>query len=565
MIRLYPRKQTPYLGSELDDLDFAQSGDTLIMVHPNHEPRQLQRQGSHTSWTVTTITFENIPQADFTNTNTMPSVTLKPDDTFGRVKLTTGSSYWVNDHVGTFIEAAGGYAEIVDVNSGTVAFCETLIDFNNDDLIPANEWIHFDQFEDAWSATRGYPRTVCFHDNRLWFCGSRDLPSTVWGSRSADFFDFNATEDEADFGISVTLATNQVHIIKRVVPNRSIVIFTSEGEFELTGAGAPISPTSIQVIQQSAHGVNAVPPIIVDNEIIFCESDNKEVRAFNYSFSADQYVSTNFTVLAHQLFNDSQSPTSMTLLSSFRNHQSNYVFLTRSDGTLICMTINRDNEVLAFTRHTTDGDFERCQTVTALDSAGNTVEALYVIVDREGTYYVEKMTNEDVFLDHFYEGTNNPADSSWTGATTLANRSDVRVVGDGVVHDLVEVNGSGAFTTDFDFSTVYAGLDYTSSAKSMPIVLQSGSGITRGERMRKVSCHLEVEDTQSMKVDGYRASFRSLGSQLLDQPVDNFTGEKEVRLSGISRNPTVTISVDEPLKAILKAITVEVKYLRDDS
>jgi len=48
---------TPYVEADLQDLQIAQSADVITIVHPNYAPRELSRTG-HTSWTLSTITFE---------------------------------------------------------------------------------------------------------------------------------------------------------------------------------------------------------------------------------------------------------------------------------------------------------------------------------------------------------------------------------------------------------------------------------------------------------------------------------------------------------------------------
>lgn len=47
---------TPYLAADLFDLEFAQSGDVMTIVHPNYAPRELVRV-TNTNWTLTEITF----------------------------------------------------------------------------------------------------------------------------------------------------------------------------------------------------------------------------------------------------------------------------------------------------------------------------------------------------------------------------------------------------------------------------------------------------------------------------------------------------------------------------
>lgn len=56
---------TPWSGAQVDQINWAQSADTLIVVHPDVQPRKLVRGATHASWTLSAITFANIPTFDF--------------------------------------------------------------------------------------------------------------------------------------------------------------------------------------------------------------------------------------------------------------------------------------------------------------------------------------------------------------------------------------------------------------------------------------------------------------------------------------------------------------------
>lgn len=49
----------------IKEIDVIQSADTMIMVHEDVTPQQLQRQGSDTAWAVANIALTNIPTFDF--------------------------------------------------------------------------------------------------------------------------------------------------------------------------------------------------------------------------------------------------------------------------------------------------------------------------------------------------------------------------------------------------------------------------------------------------------------------------------------------------------------------
>lgn len=57
---------SPYATiADIKGLDVIQSADTMIIVHEDYAPMQLQRQGSDTNWALTTISLTGIPTFDF--------------------------------------------------------------------------------------------------------------------------------------------------------------------------------------------------------------------------------------------------------------------------------------------------------------------------------------------------------------------------------------------------------------------------------------------------------------------------------------------------------------------
>lgn len=67
---LVSTEASPYSTiDQIRDVDVIQSADTMILLHEDVPPYQLQRQGSDTSWLLSTITLTNIPQFDFGSGN----------------------------------------------------------------------------------------------------------------------------------------------------------------------------------------------------------------------------------------------------------------------------------------------------------------------------------------------------------------------------------------------------------------------------------------------------------------------------------------------------------------
>ena len=56
---------TTMTSAEVQEMNWTQSADTLIIVHESHQPQQLVRGASHILWTLSNITLSNIPTYDF--------------------------------------------------------------------------------------------------------------------------------------------------------------------------------------------------------------------------------------------------------------------------------------------------------------------------------------------------------------------------------------------------------------------------------------------------------------------------------------------------------------------
>ena len=124
--------------------------------------------------------------------------------------------------------------------------------------------------EPAFSALRGWPVTVAFHQDRLVIGGSRDLPNRLWLSKAGDLFNFDLGEGLDDEAIEFPILSDQVNAIRGVFSGRHLQVFTSGAEWMVTGD--PLTPTSVQARRQTRIGSvvdRYVPPKNVDGATLF--------------------------------------------------------------------------------------------------------------------------------------------------------------------------------------------------------------------------------------------------------------------------------------------------------
>ena len=84
--------------------------------------------------------------------------------------------------------------------------------------------------EQSYSALRGYPAAVTFHQNRLWFGGTLAQPDGIWGSKSGLFFNFDIGDAEDNDALDLTANVGEIFSIRHLVSNRDLQIFTTGAE-----------------------------------------------------------------------------------------------------------------------------------------------------------------------------------------------------------------------------------------------------------------------------------------------------------------------------------------------
>ena len=106
---------TTYTSAQLSGLKFAQSGDVMFVVHPEHKPRQITRT-AHDAWTITDIDFRRGPMLD----PQLDGTTLTANGRTGSgVTVTASANTFASTDVGRLIKLHDGFAEITAFSSAT--------------------------------------------------------------------------------------------------------------------------------------------------------------------------------------------------------------------------------------------------------------------------------------------------------------------------------------------------------------------------------------------------------------------------------------------------------------
>tara|TARA_R100000664_G_scaffold27371_1_gene37978 strand:+ start:346 stop:2733 length:2388 start_codon:yes stop_codon:yes gene_type:complete len=350
-------------SARLANLWYTQSADTLLLFEETMKPLKIVRGANHAAWTVSDITWETVPSYAFTLSTSNPSATLTPSSVSGNITLTAGSSVFASGNVGQYVENDNnfGRARITEYVSGTVVKAVTDVPFHNTDSIASGDWTLEAGYEDAWSSTRNWPRTATFHEGRLIVGGSYSLPSTVWGSRVGQYFNFDPGQVLDDEGMSATIDTNQVNAIVGVFSGRDLQIFTTGTEFICPQVdGSPLTPTSFIFKPMTTRGSKqGTHPVSTEGGTLYLQRGGKAIREFLFSDVEGSYVSNDISMLSSHLL---QTPTRMSMRRGTNVDEGDLMLITNSgDGSIAAFSILRSQNVIAPSLFTTDGEFQDCQ------------------------------------------------------------------------------------------------------------------------------------------------------------------------------------------------------------
>jgi hypothetical protein len=287
--------------------------------------------------------------------------------------------------------------------------------------------------EGAFSIGNGYPRAVAFYEERLFFAGTTTQPQTIFGSVTADFENHEpGTED--DKAINITIASDQVNVIKHMIPGRFLQIMTSSAEFTLSGGTGTtaVTPTNVNVLRETTFGSGDVRPLRAGASTIMIQKGGEKVKEVTFSLDTDGLVGRDLTVLGEHLARGGLTD------MVWQQEPELILWFVRGDGTLIGLSYDPANNTIGWHQHPLGGSGV-VESITAIPSG--TEDQVYMSVKRtinsetvrhivfmKPIYFDEEITSA-FFVDSglTYTGTASTASSTLSFPGILANTTSLSV------------------------------------------------------------------------------------------------------------------------------------------
>lgn len=482
-------------------------------------------------------------------------------DYVGSTKVATVSTSWtttpnstsvfsITSQVDQYINASPqGRLRITKYISGTSVEAITEFPFFNTTAVASGNWELESGYENVWSSSRGWPRSVSFHEGRLYFGGSKSRPSTIWGSKVALFFDFKPSEFLDDDAVEATLDTNQLNIIVDIISGRDLQVFTTGGEFYVPQQGTdPITPLTFTFKQVSRNGTRPGTRVeSLESGSLFVQKQGKSLNEFLFSDTQLTYVTQRISLLSGHLLKD---PTRLSLRRATSTDEGDLLLIVNEeDGTIASYSILRSQQIVAPSEFTTDGEF--------LDVSVDVTD-IYAIVKRvfNGTtrYFVE-LFDDDRLTDCAFIG------GVAASASSLPHiGKSLDVICDGVPQGNETVSGGGSVTFDRASTTSYeVGLPITVYVKTMPVEVKLQTGTRVGFKKRIVEVNVIVNNTQHLNINNQPVPFQNFDNPLLDIAIAPFTGIKRLNgIRGYTRDAVIEITQTLPLKMTLLGLEYKV-------
>jgi len=396
---------SPYAAGNLATLKTVQSGNVVTITHPTYAPRDLTRT-DHNAWTLTTLTYApalaaptNLAATASTNTNFQVFATRNQTVSYRVTSLADTESYFeeslpitvtltdssdppLNTLTWTAESAADRYAVYRQDNGLYGLVGETEAVTFKDDNFATDLTISPPAARNPFNVSGDFPATSGYYEQRQLYGATTNAPDTWWASQTGLRLNMSvSTPLQADDAITASLSSQDVQVIRHFVPLDDLIVLTNAGEWRINSGGdSSFSSDTVKQKPQEFWGADHMQPIIIGKTIFYVEDGGGRVRSLGYSLQADGYQSTDMNLLANHLLVEDGPDSFVVTDWAHQQFPEPRLYIVRSDGQILTMTFNKEQQVTAWTTWDTQGNYE---SITSLRrSLSNVEDGLYFIVQR---------------------------------------------------------------------------------------------------------------------------------------------------------------------------------------
>lgn len=240
--------------------------------------------------------------------------------------------------------------------------------------------------------------------------------------------------------------------IKWITPSKDLIIGTESSEWVMSEG---VTAQRIEVQLQSRYGVADFQGSLIGRSVIYIGQGGRSLRDYAYDFQEHTYKSIDLTQAASHLLIESKA-----VDFDYTNSPVQKIYLSRDDGSACVLLYDKNTGIAAWTKIVLgNGKIKNIVTVPGLKG----FDDVYFEVERKGIFYLEKIAetekNKTIYLDSF---------SKYTSETQTDEYelSSVFIPKERKIFKLEELPDEYK-----DFSKeMYIGYEYTSTVESLPVI-----------------------------------------------------------------------------------------------
>ena len=252
------------------------------------------------------------------------------------------------------------------------------------------------------------PAAVGFYQERLTIGGAYASLQTFNMSQPGSFFnyDFSNPTQDGD-AISGTIVSEDLNDIRSFVSTPTgIIALTGKTAWLINGGGGnglatttPITPANETANPQAFNGASFLRPIKINLDMLYTTNKGNYVRDLAYNIYANIYTGSDISVLSNHLFFNHNIVDWAWAEEPFKT-----VWCVRDDGILLSLGYVKEQDLIGWAHHDTDGQFlSVCSVIETVN--GSNVDAVYVIVQRQingqTVQYVERFDDRQLIHGYF--------------------------------------------------------------------------------------------------------------------------------------------------------------------
>ena len=401
----------------------------------------------------------------------------------------------------------------------------------------------------AFSRTEGYPQTIGFYQNRLFF--GKDY--ILYGSKADDFWDFyEPIKLEDDDPVTMSLLSTKVNRIQNIVTQRSFFTFTGGGEFGIGSEGA-LTQSDKYLKPFSSNGSAKCLPVLVSDVVLFVDKSYNSVRALKYSLESDGYEAPDITLTLRYLLRNER------IVSTDQIFEEKEALFLSDTGIVWVLKYITDQNVLSWSHWT--HAFGKITNICVVPNGHK--HDLYIAVEYSSYKWIEKLDASE-FCDtvEYYNATSDNKIN-----VSNSEPGDVRLVIQNGIISKETVDENGQINTPSDHTAGFKiGSQYISTATLLsPVIQEDDYSHSTYRKKNPFKVHYYYTDSYgfSVGVEGEEKMLPSFSPyKVTVEEETNLTSGKESvlipsRFDGCSR---VSFVQDKPYPMEIQDVLVETDF-----